>query len=477
MINKTSHPDTKYRQARGFTLVELLVSIALVVILILGINMVFTSAGKTVGTGMAVSEATRAFRSAYTTLRNDIERDPANTVGMLPVTSNPLITNRTPAMVIIGRQIFNQPVDPAGNVANCNLDSLAFFAQGSFRRQTGSNPGEFFASMVPSTSAFVWYGHAWLPANGDPSVNANWYYDGVPSGTTMTFPGYGNATSNPNNYYAKDWRLARMVIGVQTPNVTNQLIDYVGAAQQYLARAQGPVDPTSLAPFSLNSGTTFGGAVYAPPANPRIQWSQCDLAGVDLNFYRDSVVAMHAGLDPNPANRSVTWGFDHFGNGYRFRTNPYPARPLTPVGAAQTLPIFLNGCMSFKVDFAGDLDNNGTIDLTLDGTGLQWYGTPNGLPLADPKCVTTVQGRLGGATPIYEHYYNAAGAAVPAGDPSIVAYGWAWSQYELASQPVGNGNRDGGRPSLIRLTVTLTDSNGRLPSGLTQEFIFEVPQN
>src|ERR1035437_9177095 len=100
MTKMTNHSDRTYHRPGGFTLVELLVSIALMVMLILGINMVFTSAGKTVGTGLAVSEATRGFRSAYTTIRNDIERDSANTVGMLPLTNNILYTNRTPALVV-----------------------------------------------------------------------------------------------------------------------------------------------------------------------------------------------------------------------------------------------------------------------------------------------------------------------------------------------------------------------------------------
>ena len=455
MIQMTNHSDRTYHRPGGFTLVELLVSIALVVILIIGINMVFTSAGKTIGTGMAVSDATRGFRSAYTTIRNDIERDPANTVGMLPVTTTALSPlNATPSLVIMSQLMPNQPVDDKGTLQDCRIDTLSFFAQatGAFKRQTG-NPNELFANMIPADHAFIWYGHLYLPDN-----SGGWTYP-------TNFPGRGNASTNPNNYYARDWRLGRVVIGVRAPDVNNQIIDYSGNAQRYIARAQeNPLlpDTTSLAPFSLSSNTTMGGPIYAC-SPPLITDSLCDLAGVNLNWYRDNVFSVHAAGD-------AAWGHDHFGPNYRFRANPFVTRPITVNGAAQSVPIFLNGCMSFKVEFAGNLSNapGGLIDRTNDGTGIQWYGMPvqyGPNPIGtNPRDVMTVTQKLG-ATPIYEHV-NADGT-----------YTWAWSQYELGSQPVGNGNPNGGRPSLIRLTITLTDSNGRLPSGMTQEFIFEVPKN
>src|SRR5712671_5842877 len=52
------------RGATGFTLVELMVSIALVLLLVLGINAVFTLSARTVGIGQQVSEIQRQFRNA-----------------------------------------------------------------------------------------------------------------------------------------------------------------------------------------------------------------------------------------------------------------------------------------------------------------------------------------------------------------------------------------------------------------------------
>jgi hypothetical protein len=39
---------------------------------------------------------------------------------------------------------------------------------------------------------------------------------------------------------------------------------------------------------------------------------------------------------------------------YRPAGYPVPNRPLTPEGAARTVPVFLNGCTQFCVEFAGD---------------------------------------------------------------------------------------------------------------------------
>ncbi len=53
MTRPFSHP-------RAFTLVELMISIALVLLLVIGINQVFSLTSKTVGAGQGVHSAARA---------------------------------------------------------------------------------------------------------------------------------------------------------------------------------------------------------------------------------------------------------------------------------------------------------------------------------------------------------------------------------------------------------------------------------
>src|SRR3954464_8742405 len=56
---------------RGFTLLELMVSIALVLILILGVNQVFSLTGRTVGAGQALSSLNRDGRNSQVVVYND----------------------------------------------------------------------------------------------------------------------------------------------------------------------------------------------------------------------------------------------------------------------------------------------------------------------------------------------------------------------------------------------------------------------
>src|SRR4051794_673913 len=57
---------------RGFTLVELMISIALVLILMIGINKVFKLTADTVSIGQAVSGAVRDSRAAQATYSDDL---------------------------------------------------------------------------------------------------------------------------------------------------------------------------------------------------------------------------------------------------------------------------------------------------------------------------------------------------------------------------------------------------------------------
>src|SRR4051794_12528936 len=59
------------RRRRGFTLIELMISIALVLLLVLGINQVFSLTGKTVGAGQAISDIQRNYRSGQNVIFED----------------------------------------------------------------------------------------------------------------------------------------------------------------------------------------------------------------------------------------------------------------------------------------------------------------------------------------------------------------------------------------------------------------------
>src|SRR4051794_36254313 len=60
------------RFSSAFTMVELLVSIALVVVLILGINAVFKYSADAVGTGQAIGDVSRQNRAVQAVLTQDL---------------------------------------------------------------------------------------------------------------------------------------------------------------------------------------------------------------------------------------------------------------------------------------------------------------------------------------------------------------------------------------------------------------------
>src|SRR5947209_3262987 len=76
----------------AFTLVELMISIAIVLVLMLGINFVFTTSSQTISTGMALTQVGRDMRGA----RKVFEQDFRN---ITPVAD-------TPTMVIHSEGIF-----------------------------------------------------------------------------------------------------------------------------------------------------------------------------------------------------------------------------------------------------------------------------------------------------------------------------------------------------------------------------------
>lgn len=135
MQSKAYIPFRPQRRLAGFTLIELMVSIALVVLLLAGINAIFKMSSDAVGTGQQLSAMTRDNRSARVVMEEDAKRWASD--GPLFV-----IMNTTDAS---GRR----------------RDILAFCARGEFRRNTADDGS--FVSDITSNEAWIWYGHLNVP--------------------------------------------------------------------------------------------------------------------------------------------------------------------------------------------------------------------------------------------------------------------------------------------------------------------------
>jgi prepilin-type N-terminal cleavage/methylation domain-containing protein len=518
----------------GFTLIELMISIALVVFLIFGINQVFLYTSQAVGTGEAINTGIRDSRAAQGTFAGDfsamIVPGSSSTESACLIIQNSQVPAYSSATDQAGSRSGNvmwvdlansgREGDPAVpgdiipytvyNFRNHRTDSISFFARDLFHRQTG-NLGTYADNMA-SEEAWIWYGHLILPDN-----NGN-YAD---STKNALVPGYGTRQSNPNNLYGSQFVLGRQAILLReksTDTYGATIQDPSGNYQRFFDRVL-PY-PTAANPAQDLQPLAMGTAVNQPvPAdastNPatnsawQLQNSRYDLAATSIAGFQKKLVSYlgNAQLSQTPpswwtqmmtpTSTSVLSPTSYAGN--RFQCNPFVPKPMDSAGLAQSSPYFLGGCSQFTVEFAGDymVQNNnpaagvgvygqvtgagldGQIDYVLikntDGSyrkQIIWYGLPRSTNGSGAISFAT-----GDVMPLNDWLKNAGQTnlysfekVVPIyqtqGNPSTMTNG---SQYICAFGPNDRA------PSLIRITITITDPSGRIPDGLTYQYVFKVP--
>src|SRR5687767_6660927 len=74
---------TKHTHRRAFTLIELMISIALVLLLMIGINQVFKVTGEAIGTNQAVSTGVRDGRAVQNVMASDFAAWSAQSPGII----------------------------------------------------------------------------------------------------------------------------------------------------------------------------------------------------------------------------------------------------------------------------------------------------------------------------------------------------------------------------------------------------------
>lgn len=374
------------RAAAAFTLVELMISIALVLVLILGINQVFSITSQGVAGGLALSTASRDNRSAqavfYDDLRNIVM--PRNATGgtfddgvafVIRSERVDAFRNRADHMGDPDSLATEDPTDAQirsrdfdennvegeaavygeiGSPALYNdrshrVDRLMFFARELYRRQTGgiyatddSDPTEPYVAPMSSNEAYVWYGHLQLPDFTTTSTLPGEEFE-------HRGPGARPYNTNRGNAYATDWALGRVVLTMREPVFESGIPvirDRNTDPQDFIGRPLPP-DPTLLDPLERDSGST-GTPSY------HLEWSRYDLLATTISEFKDILEGYHrqwlALPPPPPIDRA--W-YNVLGDA-RFQANPLPGRPLDARGVARTAPVFLRGCTQFIVEFAGD---------------------------------------------------------------------------------------------------------------------------
>ena len=293
----------------GFTLTELLVAIGLIVVLMLAVNVIFTTTANTVGSGQALSGAMRDLRSVQAIIKKDLDGAAISDGPFFMIRSSvqTAFKNQKDQLADVDQSVLTVDLTGAGEgpitvtdygTRTFRTDFLGFFSGSGqvFQRQTGTDAQ--FAAPMASSEAYVWYGHLWLPTNDPTSYNTFWFtappsYAVIPWGDSATFPGAGTALSNPNNFYASQWALGRQAMLLIKPTqiagplyviYDNTPASAGGPVQQYYIGRATAAPVTSLAPLSVNSRWTFDGTM--PNANWVVQNSRFDLVGTTIADYR-----------------------------------------------------------------------------------------------------------------------------------------------------------------------------------------------
>jgi prepilin-type N-terminal cleavage/methylation domain-containing protein len=377
------------KRPAGFTLVELMVSIALVLIIILGVNAVFKMASDTINVGMALSAADRENRAVQSVVNSDFQTGVFTDGPMLLIRGERVAAFRNAADEAADRDgnpltidldnnnregepnVRGERISPAEvNTRNHRIDRVSFFANHLFRRQTGTDSGNVsqYVDDGASNEAYIWYGHLDQP-DFSTQITAGRFEHVSPNDPSVT-----DKAKKINNYYATDWILGRSVMLVrETPVVPGQLnppnyFDYDPAAR--------------LSPLSSKSRARDADAQGVRALVP---WSRYDLAQTSINTFRQTLLAdiFSNGQDIDSADTwyeilAGEWG--HPTNA-RFQGYPYPDRPLSGYGVARTVPVFVPGCTQFIVEYAGDyLGQNADTQSAQQGQILGTYlDGPNGI--------------------------------------------------------------------------------------------------
>ena len=505
----------------AFTLVEVMISIVIALLLVLGISQIFSIAQRTTGAGTQVLAAVETNRGIQATLKDDflslVNGD--DSPGLVIISQSvPTFRNRPDQQQDRDQQP-NTINDTAGNGSlkamnwsDVNyrmhrVDRICFFTRGSFHRQTADAPS--YVSGTSTSEAFVWMGHLALPNNaavnswnaGKPASptdpNGKYY---KPAEPPVPGPNAGSKT-NDNNYFATDWVLGRQVILLASlpPNAN-------------IGNTENGFGIVGKNPLSL-----LQPAVSGPRDQQPLFASRYDLAYTTIDSYRQLEGSSNVwwegigGVQP-PLN-VPNFDIRYYGNPFPQKprvTDPQQAAAWMSAAVAQTTPVFIRGCTQFIVEFAGDFvtqDVNGVvtgsqpdgqIDYNVDRlTGahsIRWYGFPRNAgdeTNANQPTIGVVNGPTGyqfGVCPLHDTT-KFAGNSQPAPErPPFLASqnnyaNWPSSYNANAAYPysqpyiVAWGPDTGGfpKPKMIRITIAVDDPAGHLNTEQTYEYVFNLP--
>ena len=205
--------DGHRARRRGFTVVEIMVTVGILVLVAVGVASIFSSISETVNTGRRVAEINRFSAQLERVMREDFDRMTRD--GYLVIANQ--YTSASNGSLIDARLSASDRSDLNNNGTFGHprrIDEIMFFARGDFEtsRRTIS------PSMIArSSEAAIYYGHGQKRrpnfTNIDPQSGANLFFNPQVTDNNIDTEARlaeraSSGFANPNEY-ASDWSLLR----------------------------------------------------------------------------------------------------------------------------------------------------------------------------------------------------------------------------------------------------------------------------
>lgn len=414
-----AHTKSNQRSLAGFTLIELMVSMAVTIILVLFVNSIFATAGGAVRNGVAISRLI----GATTIVTKQMDEDAQGMVG----------PRDGGFLVILNKRLKDvrlTPDDPSRNdagsaTAKANLPDLRVDQIGWIRNRGNLKPlapGGILADPSSSYSSAshvrIWYGHCLIT---DPDGSS-------PSRDELGEP------DSPNEIGIN------FVLGRQALFLDGNIKNPTGIHQDKRVQvyAENAYADANIVGDGLGQG--------AP--NAKLYMGLTDIAGQSLDDIRREFSNAASSGTSQMARLAASFVYGE----NRLHANPDPdiEKGYENWQIAQMHPIFVNHVSEMEVSFAGDYeDNDGRIDMET----IEAEGSESG---AQKRSYETIK------------WYDAENP--PTGDLSEneISVGSGFSGYAFVP---GRSNW----PHMVRIRFRAHDTRGQIagPDGLTGQ-VYEV---
>ena len=493
------------RTNRAFTLIELMVAVGLLLVVIVAVSRIFSTASKVASLGEAVNDILQETGAIERQIRTDISRIDFDGVLVIQCVA---IRNNANQLTSPSAPLID-PTRPEDATIRC--DQLVFFSKGTqtSARFAGNQDLGTFNGLARSNVSRILYGHGvqlpdLIPQGTTSSLRPDpiefsdapllpWSFDTVAVGSLeyKYWSGGGLGITNGTQPEARDWTLARQAI---------LLADDGGDLRRFQKAADDPNNPTATTIYGNNSAvslfeqlnleTVITDDKYLRP-NYNVINSRVDVAATNLNDIRKILAPVG----------STTWrqrivnsffGSSFFYGPYAQLAGYVRSEKVAPSMNRQdvmlTTPTLATNCSGFMVDWTWGPTVPGVVTYPLVPT--KWYGFPDSQGLTEEKrgvrtltedlnpvpagswiVPSVIEGvnpiiyPLGSSVPIPIKIYTA-----------VFGFNGDKPVFQTLDGAVGNRDDYTPWPTALRITMQLHDPEKRIEQGKALQLIVELPK-